>query len=168
MSQARDTYVAGSPLVTDEFFDKMEVRTPGTPAAALCTQAEPRGIATAQPRALRPSPSQQGHLTLRLSVALAPQARLKDLDSEVVRKWPRCSVLKRRMYSDIRVRGTWDAPFGLALARRSLLRSLIVICFRLPRLQMDSAQLSALGGVWASFLFVGGFVAFAASFTYFM
>lgn len=36
------------------------------------------------------------------------QARLKELDSDVVRKWPRCSVLKRRMYSDIRVREQWN------------------------------------------------------------
>lgn len=40
LSQARDTYMAGSPLVTDEFFDKIEARghcPPRQPCACQLT-----------------------------------------------------------------------------------------------------------------------------------
>lgn len=108
---------------------------------------------------------------------LALQARLKELDSDVVRKWPRCSVLKRRMYSDIRVRGTVNISGPPSLRATGVPTPLPSrqACFspdagiRSARCtQMDNAQLSALGGVWAAFLFVGGLVASLAGFALFM
>ena len=104
-SQARDTYFAGVPLVADEYFDRIEARLEAPAADGRIT----------------PLAAHSWYLATQPTTLFWPQEQLNLLGSDVVRKWPRCSLQRKRTYSDIRVdsgqlstlAGVWALIFAL-------------------------------------------------------